>query len=182
MRVGDPESEVIAYVRFDLDDDGRLAPAQLIASAFHRDDAGRLRVRRLRGADLRTFPLAAAEAAVNGELRDQVLADIGRKMRASLELEDGTTTPLDRPPRTKRKPDSSTEFAVAPITVPSTRPFPDDFYAEVAAVYTRAAARSRRPASDIAEASDVNVSAVHRWIAEARKRGYLPPGRPGMVG
>jgi hypothetical protein len=35
---------------------------------------------------------------------------------------------------------------------------------------------------DLAEANGVPVSTTHRWIKEARHRGFLPPGRPGKAG
>jgi hypothetical protein len=34
----------------------------------------------------------------------------------------------------------------------------------------------------LAEESDVPVGTVHRWILEARRRGFLPSARQGRVG
>jgi hypothetical protein len=59
---------------------------------------------------------------------------------------------------------------------------PDVFYREVADVYLDLAQASHRPASDIAAQHGVPVSTAHRWVKEARRRGFLPPGRPGKTG
>jgi hypothetical protein len=58
----------------------------------------------------------------------------------------------------------------------------DEFYRQLAAAYSSATRQSRRPAIDLAEANAVPVRTVHRWIAEARKRGFLPPGQKGRRG
>jgi hypothetical protein len=59
---------------------------------------------------------------------------------------------------------------------------PDVFYRDVAHTYLELAQESARPASELAEANDVPVTTAHRWIKEARRRGFLPPGRPGKTG
>ena len=70
------------------------------------------------------------------------------------------------------------------MKVPETRSRgrPDVFYREVADVYLDLAQASHRPASDIAAQHGVPVSTAHRWVKEARRRGFLPPGRPGKTG
>ena len=59
---------------------------------------------------------------------------------------------------------------------------PDDFYRQIARTYLELAQSSARPAADLAEANSVPVTTSHRWIKEARRRGFLPPGRPGKAG
>jgi hypothetical protein len=59
---------------------------------------------------------------------------------------------------------------------------PDAFYRDVADTYLDLAQASPRPASDLAETNGVPVTTAHRWIKEARRRGFLPPGRPGKAG
>ncbi len=59
---------------------------------------------------------------------------------------------------------------------------PDVFYREVADVYLDFAQDSPRPACDLADQHGVPVSTAHRWVKEARRRGFLPPGRPGKSG
>lgn len=53
----------------------------------------------------------------------------------------------------------------------------EDFYRQVAAVWIVAGTTSRAPATDIARANKVNETAVHRWVREARRRGFLAPSR-----
>jgi hypothetical protein len=55
------------------------------------------------------------------------------------------------------------------------------FYRRVAMAY-RQYAQERSPAPAIAEEAGVPVTTVHRWVREARRRGFLPPGRKGQVG
>ncbi len=71
----------------------------------------------------------------------------------------------------------------ARLVVPTTRDKGDDFYRQVAGVYQQLAQQTRAVAPAIADANGVaNVSTVHRWIKEARARGFLPPGQVGKVG
>ena len=59
---------------------------------------------------------------------------------------------------------------------------PEGFYKAVATHYRWHAALGNKPAADIAEAAGVPVGTAHRWIREARIRGFLPKGRQGAVG
>lgn len=59
---------------------------------------------------------------------------------------------------------------------------PDEFYATVASTYRHLVTASPRPVADLADANDVPRSTAHRWVKEARRRGMLPPGRPGKAG
>jgi hypothetical protein len=61
-------------------------------------------------------------------------------------------------------------------------PKPDDFYEKVAVAYERLSVRSNRPAAEIAEAVEVSLTTVHRWVKRARQLGYLPPGQKGRRG
>ncbi|MFJ4794137.1 hypothetical protein [Kitasatospora purpeofusca] len=58
----------------------------------------------------------------------------------------------------------------------------DEFLRDVAEAYTWLTEANRRPAPGIADMAEVPVRTVHRWIYEARKRGILPPARPGRAG
>lgn len=175
VTVYDSERGVRAYVRFDLAPDGHLYPTHMIVQAHDADGI----VRELRGVDLRSFPLAVIEAEANGPARSTILKRIDRDVKVRF-VEAGS--------RWQRKtPGRMVEVEVGPgdvreLKIPTTRPYPDEFYSEVADAYTATAAQSRRPAADIAAAAGVPVKTVHSWIAEARRRGHLPPGRPGKAG
>lgn len=59
---------------------------------------------------------------------------------------------------------------------------PEEFYELVARAYGEYTAHSNAPAKAIAEEAGVPVTTVHRWIREARRRGFLPPARKGRAG
>ena len=59
---------------------------------------------------------------------------------------------------------------------------PDAFYATVASTYRHLVSTTSRPVVELALANDVPRSTAHRWVKEARRRGMLPPGRPGKAG
>ena len=59
---------------------------------------------------------------------------------------------------------------------------PDEFYQAVASAYGAYAVQSNAPAKLIATEADVPVGTAHRWIREARRRGFLPPARKGRAG
>lgn len=53
---------------------------------------------------------------------------------------------------------------------------PDEFYERVANAYAWLVAQdTKSPARDLAEKNGVPVTTVHRWVKEARARGFLPP-------
>jgi hypothetical protein len=68
------------------------------------------------------------------------------------------------------------------LVPPPGRPRPDSFYQQVANDYLAAASVSARPAVNLARGADVPVSTVRGWVAEARRRGFLPPGQKGRRG
>ncbi|WP_128380480.1 hypothetical protein [Streptomyces cavernae] len=59
---------------------------------------------------------------------------------------------------------------------------PDAFYRRVAEVYNDAVRETSAPAKVLAEEAGVPTTTVHRWIFEARRRGFLPPARKGRAG
>jgi hypothetical protein len=58
----------------------------------------------------------------------------------------------------------------------------DDFLKDVADAYRWYTDAKQAPAPAIAELTGVPVRRVHRWVSDARKRGILPPARPGRAG
>ncbi|SNT56667.1 hypothetical protein SAMN05443665_104568 [Actinomadura meyerae] len=59
---------------------------------------------------------------------------------------------------------------------------PDGFYRRVAVAYADQAAVTRSPAKALADEAEVPVTTVHRWVREARRRGFLPPAEQGKAG
>lgn len=164
---------VEAFVRVDADEDGRLSVGAVLLQTHVIRKARRVP---LRGVDVRTFPLAAVEAAANGELRDAIMAGMDGDVTMKLS---GKGKLPGQPPR--RTSDPKVDLV---IERPTSKPYPDAFYAQVARRYIDAVARfgSNRPAALIAEANGVPLNTVHRWVGEARKRKFLAPGRPGKAG
>jgi len=69
----------------------------------------------------------------------------------------------------------------APLTRPDGSN-PDAFYRQVAEAYREMVQTHRNVAVALAEEANVPVGTVHRWVMEARRRGFLPPARQGRVG
>jgi hypothetical protein len=69
-----------------------------------------------------------------------------------------------------------------PKPIPRERPHRESFYRGVADWYSWSVKDGKKPAKVIAEKHAVPVSTVHRWVADTRKAGYLPPARKGRAG
>jgi hypothetical protein len=67
------------------------------------------------------------------------------------------------------------------LTRPDRTP-PDEFYPRVAAAYVEYAPQTRAPAKKIAAEAGVPVTTAHRWIREARRRGFLSAASKGKAG
>lgn len=107
-----------------------------------------------------TVPLLLADAAYRGPDDSITLAEL-RRRSVGLETEEEN----DRP--RLGRPDGSE---------------PNVFYASVAAAYRDYAKTTKAAAARIAEEADVPVSTAHRWVREARRRGFLPAGQRGKTG
>jgi hypothetical protein len=59
---------------------------------------------------------------------------------------------------------------------------PDAFYRQVAQAYREYAPETRAPAVAIAKEAGVPAGTAQGWVREARRRGFLPPGRKGKAG
>lgn len=99
-----------------------------------------------------------------GQLDDALTSYFARESRPSLALSE----PGTKPPR-------------EPLTRPDGTD-PDDFYRKVAEVYNDVVRETSAPAKVLAEEAGVPTATVHRWIFEARRRGFLPPARKGRAG
>lgn len=69
-----------------------------------------------------------------------------------------------------------------PVVRPLEGRLTDEHLQDVAAAYRWNTNLNRPPAPAIAAAAGVPVRTVHRWVYEARKRGFLPPARAGRAG
>lgn len=162
----DPPLPAPVLVRIDVVPDGRLV---LVGLRIDGGPTAEL---------LRSIPVGRIEAAAN----------------AQLTVVDDTIVPSGpipqrpaggQPPRPSPHGWETTDPALARERPPVTRGrrrHPDGFYREVARAYHDLALGSSRPAAELAEANGVPRTTAHRWIKEARRRGYLPPGRPGKTG
>lgn len=66
---------------------------------------------------------------------------------------------------------------------PGRRGHPDEHYQRIARRYEELVATGvRSPTAAIAKESVVSRDTAAGWVAGARKRGYLPPARPGRAG
>ena len=66
---------------------------------------------------------------------------------------------------------------------PGRRGHPDSFYEQIAREYLSLRASGRtNPTAEIAKAHYVSRNTAAGWVSGARKRGNLPPGRPGRAG
>lgn len=68
------------------------------------------------------------------------------------------------------------------VLKPPTDGLTEDFLSRLAAAYRELVLAKRAPAPAIAEQTGAPVGTVHRWIAESRKRGHLPPAVRGRAG
>lgn len=162
-----PESAVTAATLREL----RLGEIEAAANAPTVADAIRERLR-LPGPDLAR--LASHYATTFSPTTDHWVA---MSMRAQT---GGAMQPsYGRPPK-RNVPFLARVAALKAI--PDKNDTKDDFYKSVAAAYSALASESRRPAWEIAEAKGVPITTVHRWVREARRRGFLSPARSGKAG
>jgi hypothetical protein len=165
---GETPLAATVLVRIAIGADGRLVLAGLRIDGSPSADL------------LRAIPVGRIEAAANAQLSvvdDVIVANtlVNPRPRPLVQPVAGSdgweiTDPARAVPR-NQGPDGT-----------RSRGRPDVFYREVADVYLDLAQASHRPASDIAARHGVPVSTAHRWVKEARRRGFLPPGRPGKTG
>jgi hypothetical protein len=59
---------------------------------------------------------------------------------------------------------------------------PDGFYRQVAEAYRDVVQTTPKVAKVLAKEANVPPGTVHRWVLEARRRGFLPPARQGRAG
>lgn len=131
---------------------------------------------------LRVLPIARLEAAANRpEYYDLLRRRISYVSNRATPWPEGLHEPgADRPWWTVEPPahvaaDRSPRLK---MDIPTGYGRPDSFYALVANRFAYLTTTSARPANELAEANGVPVTTVHGWVKEARRRGFMPAGRP----
>jgi hypothetical protein len=126
---------------------------------------------------LRELPILRIEAAINQSQHCRRLVARLTAVEAHIDQVPGGT-------RYRRPPARRPALARRSLTVedPGGYRKPDVFYRHVADLYLYLAAVSPRPAHELAEANNVPVATVHRWIREAKARRILllPAHRGGV--
>jgi hypothetical protein len=127
---------------------------------------------------LRDIPIMRIEAAINQAAhRRHLLARV---------LDTGS--PTEEPPggtRYRQRPARPPVLQRPSLSIddPGGYRKPDDFYQRVTDLYLHLAAVSARPAHELAEANQIPVATVHRWIREAKtRRLLLLPAHRGAYG
>ncbi len=129
---------------------------------------------------LRLIPFKRMEAAVNRAAHDVALRELVPPavllydvpgQDDSLRNPHGQRVSLSRWLVRRRLP--RPQVPALRLEVPAGGRRPDAFYAAVADRFLWLASTSSRAAEDLAEANDVPVTTVHRWVREAKARGVL---------
>jgi hypothetical protein len=158
--------ELNARVRFAKSDEGRLEPIELHVG-------GTLR---LTGEILRTLRMGQFEAWANGRGRESLLAAIEANGGDLTQVTDDWCEAVGGDGRLD---EADVRRLSLIVKRPNSWKLPDSFYADVFEKYTRlASAGSLAPAKEIADANGEEVTTVHRWVREARRRDKSLP-RPG---
>jgi hypothetical protein len=178
-------AEPRVLVQYERRDDGRVAIATLILTGGA-----------LSAAALRSISPARIEARLNrhGGIGSsgspptaEQLADFAeRKILFPAQFEQidaALASYLDEAPKTpKSSKSSSTKRSTRrPLPRPDGSD-PEAFYRRVADAYNEVVSDTNAPAPLLAEESGVPVATVRGWIAEARRRGFLPAARRGRAG
>lgn len=167
----DPDSRRLVCLRMRQSEDGRWEVGELYVAPAAKP---------ISTDDLRGIPLGWLESMCNGPEMQAQLSE-RRETGSTLTMEqiaqatEGARKVFHSYRRT-HKP-----RAAPRIEIPRTRPYPDTFYAAVAAAYISEAS-SGKPATRISELTGKPLSTVHRWISECRRRELLPPARQGKAG
>jgi hypothetical protein len=111
---------------------------------------------------------------VEGVLSAEMLRRIPIGRIEALANSVATRQPASRKPPSARLPDQ--------LLRAGARSRPDAFYEQVAVRYRYLVSATPSPVLELAVANEVPRTTAHRWVKEARRRGLLPPGRPGKAG
>jgi hypothetical protein len=132
-------------------------------------------------ARLRSIPLARLEAAANKNpeaYRYAVDAASGQDEPTFAELR----ASFDATRKTARLGDVHVVKSGRQQLKRPTGDDPDGFYRQVGKAYREYAAVTKKAVASIANEAEVPVGTAQRWVKEARRRGFLPPGERGKTG
>jgi hypothetical protein len=149
----------------------------------------RFRLPRNKREDWLLIGLQASKHSRPPWLSSALLDDVPRyrvelAVHASKVFQDGLRDPLEVELTTDLDELSKRVYRQAPLPKLERRPrnrLDDEFYRQVAASYRQAVAAGLPPSKTLAEIADTPPGTVNRWIAEARKRGFLPRAERGKV-
>lgn len=134
---------------------------------------------------LRTVPLARIEtlANTNPDFRPHIAGTDQHEISDAFDQvpRQANVVMLDNAHRKAEEFDRKAREPRAPLTRPDGSN-PDAFYQQVAEAYREMVQTHRNVAVALADEANVPVGTVHRWVMEARRRGFLPPARQGRVG
>jgi hypothetical protein len=162
------------------------------AHLYAEEEGGRGEIRRLviegrtlTTERLRTVPLARIEtlANTNPDFRPHIAGTDQHEISDAFDQvqRQANVVMLDNAHRKAEEFDRKARAPRAPLTRPDGKD-PDAFYARVAEAYREKVQTHRNVAVALAEEANVPPGTVHRWVLEARRRGFLPPARQGRVG
>jgi hypothetical protein len=168
--------------------DGLLVYAQLNAdNPGERGHIGYMVImgRELSSDKVRNIPVGRLEALANTnpDFKPHVAGEeYSAMLQAVTALQnDANRQLMNRARRKARRETEEPQEPRQPLTRPD-RSDPDGFYRQVADAYRDVVKSTSKVAVVLAEEADVPVGTVHRWILEARRRGFLPTARQGRVG
>lgn len=171
VRVNGLDDEVVAYAHT-FEREGRRVIGQLVVSGQPWPPG-------VTSATLKGFPIGWIESVINTPAALKALAELDDDTDPKTDPVQMAIHDLGKEFLFKERPYVTDE---APRLSRPDGTDPDGFYRQVAQAYSAAVAKSRKVAPTLAEEAGVPVPTVHRWIAEARRRGFLPPARKGRAG
>lgn len=169
----------VAFVRLLPDDPDSDHPHYDVAELYMHSPMG------VTGRVVRGLPLGRIEAAANHPIN----ATRMRQLAASRAGNMGLAFKFDLDELIRRRADPRAEAVAFSAPVKERRPNmrvkvpvgnrkPDSFYEQIAYRYGWLQGEGVRvPAEQLAEANNVPVTTVHRWVKEARRRGLMAPGQ-----
>ena len=169
------------WTYYDSEEEG-----QRVYLRFSQDERGWLYVSELRitreagisTSTVRSLPLGQIEAAANVvALAEKIQNSLSNPRPEQVEPDEKFWAERAAVGPISPEPPPEVPALLGPVKVGQGRRYPAGFYEELSALYGRVAGRRPDPAKWIADQNGVPVRTVHRWLAVARRRALLPPGR-----